>query len=274
MSTTTPRRVLSIGGSDSGGSAGIQADIKTLEARGVFGSTAITAVTAQDTLKVHRVHFVPDEYIRAQIEVVLNDIGTDAVKTGFLAKESVVTLVAEEVQRYQLPHIVVDPVLVDGSGKPFVSAGTITAYRDRLLPLATLITPNADEAALLTGSPMRTHEDLYEAAKLLHGLGSQAVVVKGGHLPDNDIILNVFYNGAQFINLTAPRLPADNPHGVGCTFASAAAAELAKGRSLTEAVTLAHRYLQEALAGSQSWTLGKGRLSVNHAVGRPPLFEA
>lgn len=270
---STVRRVLTIGGSDSSGSAGIQADLKTLEARGVFGSTAITAVTVQDTQQVYRVHWIPETDILAQIEVVVNDIGTEAVKTGFLARESVVTLVAEAIQRYHLPNVVVDPVLVDGRGKPFVTAETIAAYQNQLFPLAALITPNVDEAALLTGLTLTTTDDLITAAKKLHQMGARSVVVKGGHLSGGETIMNVFYDGTQMLQLTAPRLNVHNPHGVGCTFASAAAAELAKGHSLMEAAATAHRYLQAALAGSQTWKLGKGRLPVFHAVGRPPLFE-
>lgn len=268
-----PKRVLSIGGSDSGGSAGIQADIKTYEARGVFGSTAITAVTAQDTQKVHSVHFLPEDFIAKQIEVVLSDIGTNAVKTGFLARESIVNVVAKALKNYQPKALVVDPVLVDGKGKQFASTETVAAYQTQLFPITTVITPNVDEAAILSGVALSKKADLYEAAKKLLDFGVQGVVIKGGHLSEGDTIVNLFYDGTEFIELTAPRLPIHNPHGVGCTFASAIAAELAKGHRLAPAVTTAHHYLQTALAGSQNWQLGQGRLPVNHSVGRAPLFE-
>lgn len=259
-----PTRVLTIGGSDSGGSAGIQADLKTLEARGVFGCTALTAVTAQDTQKVHAVHFLPEAFIRQQIEVVLNDLGADALKTGFLARASIVNLVAAAVKIQK--NLVVDPVLVNGQGVQFANAEAVHAYQHNLLPMATVTTPNVDEATILTGVPIHQRADLYEAARRMLDFGVQSVVIKGGHLTDGDTILNLFYDGENFVELTAPRLPIENPHGVGCTFASAIAAEIAKGAALTTAVTTAHRYLQAGLASSQHWQLGKGRLPVHHAV--------
>jgi len=262
-----PPRVLAVGGSDSGGSAGIQADLKTYEACGVFGCTALTMLTAQNTLGVKGMYPLPEDFIAAQMQTVLDDIGADATKTGFLGRVSVVQVVAQIITAYRLPHVVVDPVLLDGKGQQIVSDEALAAYKDRLFPLAAVITPNLDEAALLTGIPIQTKADIYEAARRLHGLGVGVVVVKGGHLRDGDAILNLVYDGQQFTPLSAPRLSVENPHGVGCTFASAIAAALARGVDPPQAIQSAHEYLQAALMGSLGWRLGRGRSPVFHGVG-------
>jgi hydroxymethylpyrimidine/phosphomethylpyrimidine kinase len=268
IKNTTSPSVLSIAGSDSGGSAGIQADLKTYEARGVFGSTAITLVTAQNTQGVRQVYPIPETMIEAQIRAVLDDIGANAIKTGLLGRESVVKLAAELIKEYDIKQVVVDPVMVDGSGKQFVNAETLAAYQSVLFPLATFITPNLDEASLLANIPISTRDDLYEAATRLHQFGSAYVLIKGGHLAENHTILDLVYDGRQFVELTAPRLAVDNPHGVGCTFASAIAAELAKGQAPLDAVKIAHAYLQTALVGSLGRQIGTGRQPVYHGVER------
>jgi hydroxymethylpyrimidine/phosphomethylpyrimidine kinase len=269
-----PPRVLSIGGSDSGGSAGIQADLKTYEAHRVFGSTALTIVTAQNTLAVQQAFPLPIEFIAAQIDAVLSDIGAHAIKTGLLARVEVVELAAEKITTYRSTHdatpLVVDPVLVNGRGDLIVSPETLYAYRQKLFPLATVITPNLDEAARLIGSDVKSiqnSEALYTIALELKRLGPQAVVVKGGHLA-GDTVRDLFYDGHEFIELTAPRLPIENPHGVGCTFASAIAANLAKGLEVKIAVMNAHAYLQSGLRGAVEWRVGVGRTPVNHAAGK------
>jgi hydroxymethylpyrimidine/phosphomethylpyrimidine kinase len=269
-----PPRVLSIGGSDSGGSAGIQADLKTYEAHRVFGSTALTIITAQNTLAVQQAFPLPIEFIAAQIDAVLSDIGAHAIKTGLLARVEVVELVAEKISVYRSIHdnipLVVDPVLVNGRGDLIVSPETLYAYQQKLFPLATVITPNLDEAARLLGLDVKSIENsdaLYTIAIELKRLGPQAVVVKGGHLA-GDTVRDLFYDGQEFIELTAPRLPIENPHGVGCTFASAIAANLAKGLEVKIAVMNAHAYLQSGLRGAADWQLGAGRTPVNHAAGK------
>lgn len=265
-----PWRALAIGGSDSGGSAGIQADLKTMAAHQVFGTTAITAVTAQNTLGVQRAMGLPVEMIEAQIEAVLNDIGADAIKTGLLGRVEVVGLVAEKVADFRegkgYVPLVVDPVLVNGSGARIVAPEVVAAYRERLFPLAGIITPNLDEACWLAEQEMvKSVEGLYEVARALYGFGSQAVLVKGGHL-DGAQKVDLFFDGTDFIELTAPTLPIENPHGVGCTLASAIASQLARGETLVTAVQNAHAYLQKALHGALGWQLGQGRLPVNHQV--------
>jgi len=263
-----PRRVLAIGGSDSGGSAGIQADLKTYEARGVFGTSAITIVTAQNTLSVQHAMPIPLELIEQQIDSVLSDIGANVVKTGLLGREDVVELVANRVKALQDIPLVVDPVLVNGNGDPIVTVETVKAYQDNLLPLATIITPNIDEAQWLTNLDSIQHlGDCYTAARRLYDFGVKNILIKGGHLGNSDGITDLFFDGVDFVELVAPTLPVINPHGVGCTFASAIAAELAKGKSPLDAVYIAQEYLQAALRGALDWRVGQGRTPVNHHVG-------
>lgn len=266
-SRNLPFRVLSIGGSDSGGSAGIQADLKTYEAHGVFGTTALTVVTAQNTIGVQQALPLPVDLIEAQIESVLTDIRPDAVKTGLLGRAEVVGLVAEKIKAYGPVPLVVDPVLVNGKGDLIVSSETLDAYREQLFPLATVITPNVDETARLVGKSVKSAYALHDVALKLKAFGPKAVVVKGGHLPGNEIA-DMFFDGRQFFELSARRLPIENPHGVGCTFASAIAANLARGTVPQLAVMSAHAYLQSALQAALQWKVGAGRTPVNHHGGR------
>ncbi len=259
-----PCRVLAIGGSDSGGSAGIQADLKTYAAHRVFGMSALTVVTAQNTCTVQKALPLPLGLIQAQIVAVLEDMQADAIKTGLLGRADVVQLVAELVADYGKTPFVVDPVLVNGAGQPIVDEETVNVYRRKLFPLSTVITPNLDEARWLTDmTAITTENDLRAAARRLHALGPQAVLVKGGHLEGPQKV-DLFFDGREFVKLTAPTLPVDNPHGVGCTFASAIAAGLALNTPLLEAVRNAHAYLQRTLRGALNWQIGRGRTPVNH----------
>jgi hydroxymethylpyrimidine/phosphomethylpyrimidine kinase len=256
-----PHRILSIGGSDSGGSAGIQADLKTLTALGVFGMSAVTVVTAQNTCEVTASHSVPVELVEAQIDAVLQDIGADVIKSGLLSQPDIIELVARK-----LPEIpsVIDPVLVDGKGRQIVSDEAVETYRNVLFPKATIVTPNLVEAAILARmEPLNNTNDMRQAAERLYGMGSTFVLIKGGHL-DEQSMTDLFYNGQTFEIFNAPRLPVDNPHGVGCTFASAIAAFLARDLEPIDAVTDAHKYLHFALKASVDWRLGSGRPPVNH----------
>lgn len=259
--------VLTIAGSDSGGSAGIQADLKTLEARGVFGATALTVVTAQNTLGVQQVLPLPLDLIAAQLDAVFADLSVNAVKTGLLGRADVIFLVHDYLtQKNNLP-LVVDPVLVNGQGQRIVSEETLHAYRTALLSLATVITPNLDEAALLAEMPaLQRSQDFYEAAERLHTLGAAHILIKGGHLSEGETLLDLFYDGQSFVELYTKTLPIKNPHGVGCTFASAIAAEIAKGHSPLVATQNAHAYLQRALIGALHHQVGKGRQPVYHRV--------
>ena len=270
MSTTTDTRkatqsiVLTVGGSDSGGSAGIQADLKTFAARGVFGTTALTMITAQDTRMVYKSQPIPEEMIQAQIEAVLQDMNVTALKTGLLARATVIDLVARMVKQYGVHNVVIDPVLVNGKGESIVAPEAISAYRQQLFPLAKVITPNLDEASLLAEMSIESISDMQAAAIRIHKQGAPGILIKGGHLTGTDFILDIFYDGSTFLELQAFRLLIQNPHGVGCTLAAAIAAELAKGQGVTAAVKTAHAYLQRGLAAS--WQVGKGRIPVHHGV--------
>lgn len=256
-----PYRVLSIAGSDSGGSAGIQADLKTLTALGVFGMTAVTVITAQNTHEVTASRIMPVEFVEAQIDTVISDIGVDVVKTGLLAQREIIEMVATKVRG--IPSVV-DPVLVNGKGRQIVSDDAVDAYRNVLIPEATVITPNLDEAAILARMERITSTSgMRAAAEKMFAMGSPNILIKGGHL-DEESMTDLFYNGKTFEVFNAPRLPVDNPHGVGCTFSSAIAAFLARGLEPIDAITDAHKYVHRGLKASLDWTLGKGRLPVNH----------
>lgn len=258
-----PPRVLTIAGSDSGGSAGIQADLKTFTARGVFGMSAITLVTAQNTQGVQRVEVMPAEIVASQMHAVLDDIGLTSAKTGLLFKADIVTLVADILPDIPL---IVDPVLVNGSGKTIVSSETIEAYKTKLFPRATVITPNLDEAMLLSGIERIEHaDDFRKAARIMHDYGVDFVLMKGGHMETEEIV-DILFDGDQFYEWRKPALPIKNPHGIGCTYASAIAAEVAKGNSVVDAVETAHAYVYRALKGALAWQLGQGRSPVNHFV--------
>lgn len=262
-----PPRVLTIAGSDSGGSAGIQADLKTLTALGVFGMSALTLVTAQDTKGVQSVQHLSPKFIGEQVEIVLYDVGADVIKMGFLGDAEVIVHLKSFLPT-DIP-LVIDPVLVNGVGDLIVSQDTIRAYQKILLPRAAVITPNLDEAKLLAGlTTIATQSDMKTAARRIHAeFSPQSIVIKGGHLAEtnqNDEVVDLFFDGQQFHELRAPRLPISNPHGVGCTFASAIAAYLAKGKNTQDAVQAAHQYLQGALAGAQNWQISAGRTPVNH----------
>ena len=251
---------MTIAGSDSGGGAGIQADLKTFAALGVYGASTLTAITAQNTVAVTAVHELPTDLIAAQIEAVVSDIGVDAVKTGMLSSSSIVEVVAEEIRRHGITTLVVDPVMVAKSGDPLLREEAVESVRTRLVPLAALVTPNIPEAETLTGLQIETDADMRAAARQIFQMGAGAVVVKGGHRagPAADL----FYDGKEFREFTAERFDTVNTHGTGCTFASAAAAGLAQGKSVSEAVAQAKEYVTEAIR--HSYPLGQGHGPVHH----------
>jgi len=255
-------RVLTIAGSDSGGGAGIQADLKTITALGGFGMSAVTALTAQNTVGVRAVHPVAPEFVAAQIDAVVEDIGVDAAKTGMLADRAVVEAVAERVGRHAIRPLVVDPVMVAKSGAPLLSLDGVAALRESLLPLATVVTPNLAEAERLSGSAVRTLADMREAARRIHGLGPSWVLVKGGHLLGNPA--DVLFDGRALHELTRPRVRTQDTHGAGCTHSAAIATGLARGMSVPEAVEWARDALQAALDGALR--LGAGAGPLDHAA--------
>lgn len=259
---------LTIAGSDSGGGAGIQADLMTFAAHGVFGTSAITAITAQNTQGVHGVALLDPAIVFAQIDAVLDDIGAHALKTGMLGTAAIVASVVEAIRHRAIP-LVVDPVMVAKSRDRLLADDAVETLRRELLPLATVVTPNAPEAEALIGRPVRTLAQARDAARRLVDLGAKAVIVKGGHLETPDVV-DVLYDGTTFTEASGPRHETRHTHGTGCTFASAIAANLALGRNLTGAFTEARAYVDGAIRHAPG--LGHGAGPVHHFWrGRPPL---
>jgi hydroxymethylpyrimidine/phosphomethylpyrimidine kinase len=252
------KRVLAIGGSDSSGGAGIQADLKTLQALGVHGSTVVTAVTAQSSTAVHVVHDIPGDIIRAQLDAVLGDLGADVVKTGMLSSAAAVEAVVEAV--IGLP-LVVDPVGVSSTGHALLTPDALELLRSRLLPMATVVTPNLAEVEALTGFVVADQADLEEAAKRVHALGPAWVLVKGGHLDGPP--LDLLYDGADAFELPGQRIESPHTHGTGCTLASALAAHLARGEDVLTAAAKAKDLVADAIR--RGYPLGAGPGPVRQA---------
>lgn len=255
------RAVLTIAGSDSSAGAGIQADLKTFAALGVYGTSAITAVTAQNTLGVSAVYVLPADLVTAQIEAVAGDIELHATKTGMLATAAVVEAVAAAIEELELPNVVVDPVMLAKSGDRLLDDDGIEMMRLELLPRARVVTPNIPEAEVLAGIRIDSPESARKAAKRIKDLGPAAVVVKGGH-GEGDEIVDLLFDGAQFHEYRTPRVLTRHTHGTGCTFASAVAAALASGSGLPDAVARAQAYVAGALRSGLS--IGHGHGPLNH----------
>jgi hydroxymethylpyrimidine/phosphomethylpyrimidine kinase len=255
------KTALTIAGSDSGGGAGIQADLKTFTAHGVFGTSAVTAITAQNTLGVTAWQAVPADLVTAQIEAIAGDIGVDGVKTGMLANAAIVEAVAAAIESLDLPRVVVDPVMIAKNGARLIDDEAVGTMVAELVPRAYLLTPNAAEAEALAGIPVRTLDDAREAAKRIAALGPRAVIVKGGHLDSADAI-DIFYDGRDLVELRADRIATRHTHGTGCTFSSAIAANLALGLPLGEAVAKAKTYLTEAIRRAPGLGRGHGPLGL------------
>jgi len=245
-SGTRPPVALAIAGSDSGGGAGIQADLKAFAALGVHGTTAITALTAQNTVGVRGVIEIDPEFVAMQIDAVVEDIGVDATKTGMLANIRIIEAVAQRIQQHGLRPLVVDPVMMAKGGDPLLRPDAMETLRRRLLPLATVVTPNLPEAAALWGRAVESAEAMREAARAIHDLGPANVVVKGGHL-EGDQAIDILFDGETLIEMRAPRIRTGHTHGTGCTFASAIAAGLAQGLAVRPAVEQAKRLVTEAV---------------------------
>lgn len=252
--------VMTIAGSDSGAGAGIQADLKTFAAHGVYGTSAITAITAQNTTGVTEVFELPTSLIASQIDAIVTDIGADVVKIGMLSSSDIIRVVAEKIKEHNLTNVVVDPVMIAKGGDRLLQEEAVDAMRRILLRMAFVITPNAPEAAVLVNRPVENLDDARWAAKELVIMGAKAAVVKGGHLdgPPTDIL----YDGNEFRAFTAQRIESTSTHGTGCTFASAIAANLAKGLPLREAVPAAKRYITNAIRNAAA--VGHGHGPLNH----------
>jgi hydroxymethylpyrimidine/phosphomethylpyrimidine kinase len=261
------KKVLTIAGSDSGGCAGIQADLKTFSARGVFGMSAITALTAQNTIGIQGVYDIDPNFVGKQIDSIMSDIGADSWKTGMLANTEIIRIVADRARKYSIELLVVDPVMVAKSGDLLLTPAAIKALISELLPLAYVITPNNHEAQALTNKSIKNLADAREAAKDIHNQGAQNVVIKGGHLPDIQNAIDLLYDGSNFIEFQAPRINTKNTHGTGCTFASAIAAELAKGFDIKQAVHTAKSFITAAIQKADNLRIGKGHGPTNHSQG-------
>jgi hydroxymethylpyrimidine/phosphomethylpyrimidine kinase len=255
------KTALTIAGSDSGGGAGIQADLKTFATHGIYGTSAITALTAQNTLGVMAIHAVPAEFVTAQIEAVAEDIGCDAVKTGMLATAAIVEVVAAAVEGLELPNLVVDPVMVAKGGDRLLADDAVHAVRTALLRLARVVTPNIPEAEVLAEMPIRSIADMREAARRILRFGPAAVIVKGGHLA-GDTITDLIVDGTDAIEISGPRIEGRHTHGTGCTLAAAIAARLALGESLEQATRGAREYVAGAMR--HGIDLGAGHQPLNH----------
>ncbi|MFD3448114.1 bifunctional hydroxymethylpyrimidine kinase/phosphomethylpyrimidine kinase [Microbacteriaceae bacterium 4G12] len=263
----TVYKALTIAGSDSGGGAGIQADLKTFQERQVFGMSALTAVTAQNTLGVQGVYPLSVEAVKQQIESIGTDLGTDAVKTGMLFSSEIIEAVAEKIKQFGWTNVVVDPVMIAKGGAPLLQSEAVRALKEHLLPLATVVTPNIPEAEVLTEMKIHTLEDRKQAAKRLAEYGVKYVVIKGGHDEQEQEAVDVLYDGQDFVYFKSKRIETKNTHGTGCTFAAAITAELAKGTPITEAVQIAKDFIQAAIEDQLGIGLGHG--PTNHwAYGR------
>ncbi len=265
-STTLPRyaRVLSIAGSDSGGGAGIQADLKTMSALGCYGMTAITALTAQNTQGVRAIHGVPAPFLQDQLDTVLQDIGADAVKIGMLHAPEVVQVVAAAMDRYALRNVVLDPVMVATSGDRLIAEATVGELVRQLFPRAAVVTPNLDEAGLLLGRTIRSADELEQTAQDLLALGAKAVLVKGGHLPGDEVVDLLALADGTRLRLASARIATHNGHGTGCTLSSAIACQLALGHALPDAVQRARQYILGAIAAGADVHTGHGHGPLNH----------
>jgi hydroxymethylpyrimidine/phosphomethylpyrimidine kinase len=253
-------RALTIAGSDSGGCAGIQADLKTFAALQVHGMSAITSVTAQNTRGVRRVLDLPEEEIASQIEAVVEDIGVDAAKTGMLSTPGIIRIVSSKIKEYGIDRLVVDPVMVSTSGDLLMQEHAVETLVKKLLPLAITVTPNVSEAEILTGKSLRTMEELERAAKQIYRMGPKSVIIKGGHLKDPGQSPDLLFDGKDFHLLPGERIPTANTHGSGCTFSAAVAAYLARGQSIVDAASSAKKYVQGAIWHSLSLGHGSGPL--------------
>jgi len=256
-------RVLIVAGSDSSGGAGIQADLKTVSALGVYGMTAITALTAQNTAGVFGVVEMDPGFVALQMQVCLEDVGCDAIKTGMLSNAGIIAAVADKISEHPRVPVVVDPVMISKSGTPLLDPQAVEALRRKLLPLAAVITPNLHEAGSLAGHAVRNLSEMKEAARVIHGFGAQNVLVKGGHLEDSAV--DVLFDGQEFVEYPAARIVTRNSHGTGCIFGSALASGLAQGKPVRESVALAKEFVTAAIRGGLPLGRGHGPANPMHS---------
>ncbi len=261
---TTPPVALTVAGSDSGAGAGIQVDLKTFAAHRIFGVSAITAVTVQNTAEVRAVHPVPPDIVAGQIDCLLDDFTVVAAKAGMLATAETVEAVAGVLLGRPLPHLVIDPVLISSSGARLTDDRAVSIYIDRLFPLADLVTPNMGEAAVITGEPVTNLHQMEQAARAINRLGARNVLLKGGHLFGQGEAVDLFFDGDKVIHFAAPWVDTPNVHGTGCTLSAAIVSGLAHGTDLPTAIRDAKTYVHRALASASTWRLGSGHGPLDH----------
>lgn len=258
--------VLTIAGSDSSGGAGIQADLKTIEVLGGFGTTVITALTAQNTLGVKEIFPVPPEFVREQFEAIASDIEINAVKTGMLHSVEIVETIVECLKKYNIKKIIVDPVMVATSGDKLIQDNTIEIIKSKLFPIATVITPNLDEAELILNREINCIEDMKSAARALLDFNCKGVLVKGGHIPDDDLT-DVFYSyeDENYYLLESKRIHTNNTHGTGCTLSASIATYCALGCDLKTSISKSHEYIYGAISSGANYRLGRGNGPLHHS---------
>ncbi|MHA3787630.1 bifunctional hydroxymethylpyrimidine kinase/phosphomethylpyrimidine kinase [Flavobacterium hauense] len=265
--------VLTIAGTDPTGGAGIQADLKTFAALGCYGMSVITALVAQNTCGVRSIHSVPSEFVKAQLEAVLEDIQPDAIKIGMVHSVELVNVIAEVLGNYPQIPVVFDPVMIATSGHRLIEEDTVAAIAEKLFPLAKVITPNMDEAALLAGIPVKTVEDMYEAAARIMSLGCESLLLKGGHLQSQKLT-SMLVNAADLVKeYYSDKIETINMHGSGCTLSSAIAAYLARGLELKDAVTKAQEYVHDAIYHAADVICGKGNGPLNHTFNPQKMIK-
>lgn len=259
------KKVLTIAGSDSGGGAGIQADLKTFSALGCYGMSVITALTAQNTLGVAGIHPVPVSFVEEQIDAVMEDMGTDGVKIGMLYSAGLIEAVAARLKKFDVKKIVIDPVMVAQSGDSLMERDSVDALKEFLIPLASVLTPNLPEASVLLGRPLNSEEEIQQGARDLCALGCDSVLIKGGHLAGDRCTDALYLNaGDKFSLFDSRRIQTENNHGTGCTLSSAIAAFLVSGYGIEEAVEKGKAYITGALSKGASYLLGQGHGPVHH----------
>lgn len=264
ISSNTPI-VLTIAGSDSGGGAGIQADIKAMSATGSFACSVITAITSQNTQGVSAIFPIPLDHVASQLDAVFSDLNVVAVKVGMLADSNIIKVVADKINQYQPKYLVIDPVMVATSGDLLLEQSAISTLKEALIPLADIITPNLPEGAALTGKPVPASEaDMQDMVEELRSLGAKAVLLKGGHLEQDENSNDLLILPASTALISAKRFPTKNTHGTGCTLSSAIASYLAQGNELTQSVELGKRYISDAIAHADQLNVGRGHGPVNH----------
>lgn len=263
-----PARLLIVAGSDSSGGAGIQADLKTASALGVYGMTAITALTAQNTERVFGIVETDPEFVALQMKVCIEDVGCDAIKVGMLANAGIIRAVADEIGRHPGIPVVVDPVMVASTGIPLLDPQAITTLRESLLPLAAVVTPNLHEAGALLGRTIDSLDGMKEAARVIHDFGAKNIVIKGGHSEGSSAV-DVLFDGHEFVEFSSTRIATQNSHGTGCIFASALASGLAKGNTVRQSVALAKEFVTAAIR--EGLPLGQGHGPANPMHSRRTL---